>query len=248
MSRKVFIGANWKMNLTLQEAKSLYDSFLDLPFPKNKVELVVFPPQPFLSALPKNPNVTLAAQNFHAPEFSGAFTGETSLAQLESMHISTVLVGHSERRGHFGETDSSVMLKALTAVRAGFRVVLCCGEPKEIRDLGKQEAENYVSNQLAALKGWSKQELSNLVIAYEPIWAIGTGLIPTLDDIRSMHMNIKQLVQHEHEIVSIPIVYGGSCDAENSRAILSLEGVDGGLIGGASLKLDSLQKIIENAC
>jgi len=248
MSRKVFIGANWKMNLTLQEATSLYESFMDLAFSKNKVELVVFPPQPFLSAFPNNSTITLAAQNFHAPEFSGAFTGETSLTQLESMDISTVLVGHSERRGHFGETDESVMLKALTAAKSGFRVVLCCGEPKEIRDLGRQSAESYVSNQLAALTGWSEQELSNLVIAYEPLWAIGTGMIPTLNDIRSMHLNIKQRLQNDKGITSIPVVYGGSCDAENSSAIFQLEGVDGGLIGGASLKLDSLQKIIENAC
>jgi triosephosphate isomerase len=247
MSKKYIIGANWKMNLSLSEASQLFHSLSDAILPNEQREVLVFIPQPFLGVFESNHRITLGAQHFHAPELQGAFTGETSLNHLKSLNIATVLVGHSERRMHFGESDDKVTVKARKAVEEGFRVVLCCGEPLDIREKGEEEAFKFVYDQLKFLELWPTNLLQKIIIAYEPVWAIGTGKTPSLDEIEYLHSNLHDQL-HQVTQVDLPILYGGSCDAENSKAIFALKGVNGGLIGGASLKVDSLLQIISNAC
>ncbi|MFM7387884.1 MAG: triose-phosphate isomerase [Bacteroidota bacterium] len=246
MSKKYVIGANWKMNLTLDEADNLFQNLSNSLVPNDQREVLVFVPQPFLGVFKSNDCLLVAAQNFHAPELSGAFTGETSLNHLKSLDITTVLVGHSERRMHFRESNETVMLKARIAAAEGFRVVLCCGEPLEVRLKGEASAFNFVYNQIKFLEEWTLEALSKIVLAYEPIWAIGTGETPTLAEIEHMQNGIKSTL-FDATGVAVPILYGGSCDAENSKLIFKLKGVDGGLIGGASLKATSLLSIISNA-
>jgi triosephosphate isomerase len=247
MAKKYIIGANWKMNLSLQEATKLFHSLSDTILPDEQREVLVFVPQPFLGLFKSNECITVGAQNFHAPELFGAFTGETSLQHLKSLGVSTVLVGHSERRIHFGESNDTVMMKARKAVDEGFRVVLCCGEPLEVREKGEVEALNFVHEQLKLIENWPAVLLHNIIIAYEPIWAIGTGKTPTLDEIEYLQSNLHAKL-FEATNVDFLLIYGGSCDSENSKEIFALNGVNGGLIGGASLIVDSLLQIIFNAC
>lgn len=235
------------MNLTFQEATDLFETLSKAIIPRLDREVVVFLPQPFLGVFKSNDRITLGAQNFHAPELNGAFTGETSLNHLKSLQISTVLVGHSERRTHFGESNEMVMLKARKAADEGFQTVLCCGEPLEVRERGETDAVLYVYDQLKQLEDWPIEALQNVVIAYEPIWAIGTGLTPSLQDIVQLHLQIQIMIRAKTKF-TIPIIYGGSCDAENSKEIFALKGVHGGLIGGASLNAVSFLQIISNAC
>jgi triosephosphate isomerase len=235
------VGANWKMNLTIQEAQHLYTE-IQLGIPNSVAcKVIIFVPQPFLSSFNASHQITVGAQNFYAPELSGPYTGETSLLQLKSMNVITALVGHSERRQYFSETNESAIEKAALALKHGFNVVFCCGEPKEIRLLGEQEVFNYLESQLHQLMTWNSEQRANLVLAYEPIWAIGTGKLPLLDEINSVHAFLK-------EKCNVPVIYGGSCDAENSKDILSLPNVDGVLIGGASLNASSFLKILQDAC
>ncbi|NDB33866.1 MAG: triosephosphate isomerase [Flavobacteriia bacterium] len=236
-----FIGANWKMNLTLQEAKLLYRELEDAINNELGCEVVVFIPQPFLGCFESTDNIQIAAQNFHAPELSGAFTGETSLAQLKSLNINTVLVGHSERRLQFNESDELVMLKAKTAVQQGFKIVLCCGEPIEVRRKGEEAVLKYLMRQISELSHWNSDELNQVILAYEPIWAIGTGSIPSINEIRNIHTFLRSTF---HTLV----IYGGSCDASNSNLIFREDSVAGGLIGGASLQAESFIQIVKNAC
>jgi len=236
-----FIGANWKMNLTLQEAKLLYSELEDAINNELSCEVVVFIPQPFLGCFESTDNIQIAAQNFHAPELSGAFTGETSLSQLKSLNINTVLVGHSERRQLFNESDELVMLKAKTAVQQGFKIVLCCGEPMEVRRKGEEAVLKYLMRQISELSHWNSDELNQVILAYEPIWAIGTGSIPSINEIRNIHTFLRSTF---HTLV----IYGGSCDASNSNLIFREDSVAGGLIGGASLQAESFIQIVKNAC
>ena len=215
-----FIGANWKMNLTLQEAKLLYRELEDAINNELSCEVVVFIPQPFLGCFESTDNIQIAAQNFHAPELSGAFTGETSLAQLKSLNINTVLVGHSERRLQFNESDELVMLKAKTAVQQGFKIVLCCGEPIEVRRKGEEAVLKYLMRQISELSHWNSDELN---------------------EIRNIHTFLRSTF---HTLV----IYGGSCDASNSNLIFREDSVAGGLIGGASLQAESFIQIVKNAC
>jgi triosephosphate isomerase len=245
--KKYFIGANWKMNLALNEATELFYALSNAIIPSHQCEVLVFVPQPFLGVFKSNDRISIAAQNFHAPELYGAFTGETSLQHLKSLGVSTALVGHSERRMHFGETNDMVILKARKAVEEGFRVVLCCGESLEIRQRGETDAISFVYQQLKFLERWPKEDLESIIIAYEPIWAIGTGITPSMDEIEQMHLALNSRL-HEATKMDFSIIYGGSCNAENSKEIFALNNVNGGLIGGASMNVNSLLQIISNAC
>lgn len=246
--RKSIIGANWKMNLSCDEANQLYTKVSLLNKFESTVDLVVFPPQPYLALLSKMNGVALGAQNAYAPDMFGAFTGETSLMQLKDLNISSVLVGHSERRLHFVEDTDFLCTKALTALSLGIQVFFCCGESDEIRSNGN--AIPFVENQLKPLLSQLNQaHCPLLVIAYEPIWAIGTGKVPTLGEIEEMHSAIRALCSHYFDQVStdaIRIVYGGSCNATNAKSIFQLPNVDGGLVGGASLQFDSFKEIIDS--
>ena len=244
--RKKIIGANWKMNLSLQEARTLFQGITTLKELDSTIDLVVFPPQVFTGLLQPTPTVKLGAQNAFGPELYGAFTGETSLKQLQDLNVTSVIVGHSERRMLFDEHDRFLCDKALTALSMGFQVFFCCGESDEVRIKGK--AISYVREQLAPLLSVLNEEAcASLVIAYEPIWAIGTGKIPTLSEIEEIHASIRELLKEyldEDHANSIRIVYGGSCNATNAKSIFQLPNVDGGLVGGASLQLDSIKEII----
>lgn len=244
--RKKIIGANWKMNLSLLEARTLFQGITTLKEIDSTIDLVVFPPQVFTGLLQPTSTVKLGAQNAFGPELYGAFTGETSLKQLQDLNVTSVIVGHSERRMLFDEHDRFLCDKALTALSMGFQVFFCCGESDEVRTKGN--AISYVREQLAPLLSVLNEEAcASLVIAYEPIWAIGTGKIPTLSEIEEIHASIRELLKEymdEDHAKSIRIVYGGSCNATNAKSIFQLPNVDGGLVGGASLQLDSIKEII----
>jgi triosephosphate isomerase (TIM) len=246
--RKKMIGANWKMNLTCDQARSLFTEYKNnLSSPKN-VDVAVFPPQAFLAMFDPCSAFQLGAQNAFGPQLHGAFTGETSLLQLQDLGITSVLIGHSERRQYFHETDEFLVQKAIAALNLGFTVFFCCGESDETRKAG--DALNFVAGQLSSIiKSLNTKDLSNLVIAYEPIWAIGTGKIPSLKDIEEMHGFIRKTLttNFQHAAQEVRIIYGGSCNAENAKEIFSLPNVDGGLIGGASLQWSSFEKIIAGA-
>ena len=244
--RRKFIGANWKMNLSKTEAIQLFQEISMHPFNHNRLELVIFPSQAFLGLFNGSDAVSIGAQNAFGPDLFGAFTGETSLAQLKELGISSVLVGHSERRVLFHEQDEFLCAKAMAAIELGFQVIYCCGEPLAVREDGN--AIKFIENQLIEfLRNLKKEHLANVVIAYEPIWAIGTGKVPALQEVQQMHSSIRGQVR---SIVgaaaadSVRIIYGGSCNAENAKSIFNLPDVDGGLIGGASLDATTFKAII----
>lgn len=246
--RKPIIGANWKMNLSSDEAVELYSKVSSFSELESTIDLVVFPPQPYLAMLAKQHGVSIGAQNAYAPDMFGAFTGETSLMQLKDLHVNSVLVGHSERRLHFGEQTDFLVAKANTALSLGIQVFFCCGESDVIRSNG--EAIAYVENQLRPLLHQLNEAYCPLlVIAYEPIWAIGTGKVPSLKEIEEMHAAIRALCTHyfdQENANAIRIVYGGSCNAMNAKSIFELPHVDGGLVGGASLQIESFKVIIDS--
>lgn len=246
--RKKIIGANWKMNLSLQEARTLFQAITTLKEIDSSVEIVVFPPQIFTGLLHPTQHVKVGAQNVFGPAVSGAYTGETSLMQLQDLNVTSVIVGHSERRILFGENTIFLCDKALTALSMGFQVFFCCGESDEVRLNGM--AISHVREQLIPLLSSLKPDAcASLIIAYEPIWAIGTGKIPTLSEIEEIHASIRELLHEymdEDHANLVRIVYGGSCNASNAKSIFQLPNVDGGLVGGASLQLDSIKEIIDS--
>lgn len=245
--RKPIIGANWKMNLTCEEAIQRYTEISSLSEINSNVELVVFPPQLYLALLSKMNGVSLGAQNAYAPDLFGAFTGETSLMQLKDIQINSILVGHSERRMYFGEDNDFLCTKAKTALDLGVQVFYCCGESDEIRSNGTAIA--FVESQLKPLlEQLNDSHTALLVVAYEPIWAIGSGKVPSLTEIEEVHTAIRNLCERhfsKEAAQSIRIVYGGSCNASNAKDIFRLPNVDGGLVGGASLKVETFKPIIE---
>jgi triosephosphate isomerase len=191
--------------------------------------------------------VTVAAQNMHEqPE--GAFTGEVSAPMLAELGVSGVVLGHSERREHFGETDNALARKMPAALDAGLQPILCVGETVEEREAGEMQRKlrQQVQPDLAVV---SEGRLAEVVIAYEPIWAIGTGRIPTLDDVAAMHATIrKELADMIGDAAEgIRILYGGSMNGDNAADLLAIDNVDGGLVGGASLSHDKFVPIIEAA-
>ncbi len=244
MRNKVLAG-NWKMNLSSKESVSLFSQISkELSYPE-KTQFIVFPPSLYIKDLLNIQScVSVGAQNFH-PELSGAFTGEVSVSQIIDIGVTHVLVGHSERRTLFNESDSFLKAKVDAAIKNNIEVVFCCGESLEIRENGKQE--NFVSSQLkASLFHLSKEEIQKCMIAYEPIWAIGTGKVANEEQISQMHSAIRNEIksQYDHETADqISILYGGSCKPSNAKAIFSCENVDGGLIGGASLDANSFVEL-----
>lgn len=206
------------------------------------VEVVVFPPAVYLSAAAeKAVNFSVGGQNAHAAQ-SGAFTGELSMAMLKAAGASHVLIGHSERRSLFGETDQQVAEKTLAAIAAGLTPVVCVGETLAEREAGKLEA--VVKQQVtSALAGVEKGQ--SVVIAYEPVWAIGTGVTATPEQAQQVHSEIRNWLEQLDNIdaSTTPVLYGGSMNAANAEALLAQQDIDGGLIGGASLKVDDFMSI-----
>ena len=244
--RKKIVAGNWKMNLSMVEAVELYHGITNLQI-ADHVEVVVFPPALYIDRLMTqfHHRVRVGAQNGH-PQPKGAFTGEVSMQQLGDMGIDAVLIGHSERRQYFGETDAFLKEKVNAALAHELIPFFCCGEPLEIRESGKHL--EFVREQLqASLFHLTSEEFQQTVIAYEPIWAIGTGLTASTEQAEEMHAAIRSWISavYGNEIASnYSILYGGSCNPSNAAALFACPNVDGGLIGGASLKISDFEQLV----
>ena len=249
MIRRKIIAANWKMNLTPSEAVNYLQAFLSELSDVDDVEVVLIPP---FTALPvlverseKSQFIRLAAQNMHW-ERSGAFTGEISAPMLRALFCKYVILGHSERRRLFGETDEVVHRKVLTAYGSGLRPILCVGESLEEREADL--LEEVLNRQLRiALDGIELRELAELVVAYEPVWAIGTGLTATPDQAQAAHHYIRSVltqISDKGTADRIRIQYGGSVKPDNTEELMREPDIDGALVGGASLDPRSFAQII----
>ncbi|HON83372.1 MAG TPA: triose-phosphate isomerase [Caldisericia bacterium] len=247
--RRGFIGGNWKMNKVLQEAKETVENLNKSLIFSRGIDIVIFPPYTllfFLKDLIDLPNIYLGAQNMHWEE-NGAFTGEISPLMLKDLGVEYVIIGHSERRTLFGETDEIINKKLISALKHGLKPVLCLGESVEERkkDMEKEVIERQFKQDLRRVP---INFLENIVIAYEPVWAIGTGLNATPNEAEEMHKFIRTLVEkyaNDNIVEKIRIIYGGSVRVENVEELSLKEDIDGFLIGGASLRADSFSKIIE---
>jgi triosephosphate isomerase (TIM) len=250
MRRKI-VAANWKMNLTLTEGAELVNEiFKGMPVLNEGKEVVIAPPYLHITQTAQQLtgmiDVHLGAQNCHY-EASGAFTGEVSAKMLKSAEVEYVIIGHSERREYFKEDDAMLAKKVNQVLSNEMQVIFCCGEPLAIRDANTQNA--YVESQImAGLFHLSEDQLKNIVIAYEPIWAIGTGRTASSEQAQDMHAHIRSVVASKYgaEIADeTSILYGGSCKPSNAVELFSCPDVDGGLIGGAALKASEFLGIIE---
>lgn len=246
---KKIVAANWKMNLLRGEAISLFNSLNESLNGNSEAQVVVFPPSIFISDLLSlnSSRINIGAQNFYF-EDKGAFTGEVSAIQLKDMGCTYVLIGHSERRNLFGESNQMLYQKIKAALRAGLNIVYCCGESLEERESGKHKIK--IQAQIEVLKSLSYEDLSCISIAYEPIWAIGTGRTATPDQAEEMHAFVREVLNDLFSASiaqDILILYGGSCNEKNAAELFNCANIDGGLIGGASLKESSFLKIVEAA-
>ena len=245
--RKPIIAGNWKMNMTPADAETLVSTLI--PLVKDaKCDVVVCPPYVDLSVvsrLVKGTNIHLGAQNIHWAA-KGAFTGEVSADMLRAFGVEYAIIGHSERRQYFGETDESVNARARAALSAGITPIICVGETLEQRESGVTAA--FVSGQAkAALAGMSEEDVKSLVIAYEPIWAIGTGKTATADDANATIGVIRRAVAEafgQAVADEVRIQYGGSMNPKNASELMAMPEIDGGLIGGASLKAEDFSKVV----
>lgn len=246
------VAGNWKMNLNKSEALSLVNQ-LNMQLKGNPIhcELVICPPFPWIALLAQelqNSLIQLGAQNC-AAQVSGAFTGEVSASMLASAGVSYVILGHSERRAQFGDTDAVILEKCKRALEAGLKVILCCGESLEERDAGNA-VEVVYSQLLAILEDCATLNAENLVIAYEPVWAIGTGRTASPEQAAELHDAIRALLcKHFGDEIgnAIRLQYGGSCNASNAAGLFAKTNINGGLIGGASLKAEDFLSIA-SAC
>jgi triosephosphate isomerase len=230
----MIIAANLKTNFTRAQTTSYIDE-LDKFIDANSMEqeVLVFPATSSLDKYDKK--VIVGAQNAYAVR-NGAFTGEIGLEHLEEFNIETILIGHSERRHILGETQEELVKKFNFYKELGFKIVYCVGEPLEVRESGHTEMMKYISAQYEGID----TKYKNLIIAYEPVWAIGTGLTPTLEDIESIHKELK-------EKSTAPLLYGGSVKVANANDVLALNSVDGILVGSAALKVADFCTMIDYA-
>src|SRR5438093_2122556 len=250
--RKKIVAANWKMNMTQAESAAFIKSLLLEIGDLADVEVVIVPPFTAITkvteSLGKSQNVKVGAQNMHW-ERNGAFTGEISAALLRDLFVRYVVLGHSERRTLFGETDEIVNRKVHTAHEATLRPIVCVGETLEQRDRGN--VKKILSIQLrGSLKGLSAKELHETVIAYEPVWAIGTGRNATPDQAQEAHAFIRETLTELSDATTadrVRIQYGGSVKPENAGALMSQPDIDGALVGGASLDPRSFAQIVQAA-
>lgn len=249
MSRQKIVAGNWKMNKSLQEAKMLVEMTIKQVSDFDEVTKIIIPPFPYLHSvgeqIQKKENFFLGAQNCHTND-KGAFTGEVSASMLSSIGCNYVLVGHSERRQYFKEKEADFVLKIKEALKNNLHPIFCIGET-----IHERKTDNHfkvITEQLASvLKEFSVTEFSKFIIAYEPVWAIGTGETATAAQAQEMHAFIRNIVAdiYDSSIASnVSILYGGSCNAQNAQELFKCPDVDGGLIGGASLNADDFCKII----
>ncbi len=229
----MIVAANFKTNMTRQSTREYMDA-LGAFLSKAQYDdtIMVFPPATALDRF--DTDVVIGAQNAYATR-NGAYTGEIGLEQLEEFDINTLLIGHSERRHVLGETQEDIIHKFNFFKAQGFKIIYCIGEPIEIRESGSDALMEYLEGQLDGIDlGYD-----GLIVAYEPVWAIGTGLTPSTDDVLLIHNALKKMIQR-------PLLYGGSVKPENAKAIMALSSVDGVLVGGASLKIDDFKSIIQS--
>ncbi|MFH4975084.1 hypothetical protein AB6A40_001793 [Gnathostoma spinigerum] len=243
MSRKLIVGGNWKMNGDKKSIDGIID-FLNKDANVTSVDVVVAPPAPYLSYVKEHLKVPVevSAQNCYKVA-KGAFTGEVSPAMLKDLGIPWVIIGHSERRHIFGESDELVAEKVVHAIETGLKVILCIGEKLDEREAGKTKDVNYRQMDAVILK---KPDWSKIVIAYEPVWAIGTGKTATPDQAQEVHAWIREYLKAKvspNVASETRIMYGGSVTAGNCKELAAKADVDGFLVGGASLKPDFIQII-----
>lgn len=248
--RKQIAAANWKMNLTLQQGEQLLDDIINQPHSLKENQQVIFAiPAPYLAMarqkLRNKEQVFVAAQNCHSKK-SGAYTGEISVDMLSSLGVNYVVLGHSERREYFNESNAFLAEKINICLENNITPIFCCGEPLAIREAGTQN--EYVALQLKeSLYHLTADQLRKVVIAYEPIWAIGTGKTASSAQAQEMHAFIRGTIAaayNKETADAISILYGGSVKAANAVELFSQPDVDGGLVGGASLVADEFVAII----
>ncbi len=245
--RTPLIAGNWKMNTDSSSAKALAGAIAERAVEAAGAELLVCPPAVYLPLVRDaigNAQVGLGAQNMSCQP-SGAFTGETSAAMLNDIGATYVILGHSERRHIFGETDENVNKKTVAALAAGIRPIVCVGELLQQRESG-QTTEIIRSQFDGSLAGISAEAMKSVVIAYEPVWAIGTGKVATPAQAEEVHADLrKQLVERYNQDVAdtVRILYGGSVKPDNAEELIGQPNIDGALIGGASLKVDDFLAI-----
>ena len=250
MRRKVIAG-DWKMNMLPNEAISFIEELTPLvKDTKNEVILCVPYTDLFYALLNvQGTNIKIGAQNMHWEE-KGAYTGEVSGQMLRSIGVEYVIIGHSERRQYFAETDETVNKKIKSALAIGLKPIVCVGETLEQRESG--QTEQIVTSQVEkAFEGIPTSELEKITIAYEPIWAIGTGKTATKEDANSTIMQIRKKLAEmygQNEANGVIIQYGGSVKSANAKELFEMSDIDGGLVGGASLKADEFSKIVNYEC
>jgi triosephosphate isomerase (TIM) len=252
--RTRIVAGNWKMNKTFEEADTIIFEIIDLLEEKGKpenVDVIICPPFIYLELagdITEDSPVFVGAQNVSEFE-NGAYTGEISASMLRSMHIDFAIIGHSERRKYFKETDEELLAKARAALKHDIAPIFCCGELLEERetrqhfDIVKSQLENTIFK-------LDPEDFARVIIAYEPVWAIGTGVTATTEQAQEMHFFIRDLIWKKfgaEAAADKTILYGGSCNAKNARELFSMPDVDGGLIGGASLKADEFVEIVKAA-
>lgn len=251
MARKVIIAGNWKMNKSASEGKTLVEDLKGRVSGFSDVDIVVCPPFTTLAAVVKaaeGSNIKVGAQNVHWAE-NGAFTGEISAGMLKEAGVEYVIIGHSERRQYFGETDETVNKRLKAALAAGLKPIVCIGELLDEREGGKTEA--VLDKQIkAGFAGLTSADMNKIVIAYEPVWAIGTGKTATPEMAEETHAYIRKAIAGLFDGTTadaVRIQYGGSMKADNAAELVKQPDIDGGLIGGASLKADSFADLIKNS-
>ena len=249
--RRTVIAGNWKMNMTPAQTKQFITELAPLVAGMDKCDVVLCVPAidiPAAVEAAEGTNIQIGAENVHF-KASGAYTGEISAEMLVSAGVKYVVVGHSERRQYFGETDQTVNLRTLAAVNAGLTAIVCVGETLEQRELGYTETLLKYQTKIA-LTGVSREQLKNIVIAYEPVWAIGTGVTATADQADEGNGFVRAAIAEMYGAdvaETVTVQYGGSRNDANAAELLSKVNVDGGLIGGASLKTDKFTAIVKAA-
>ncbi|HYW80508.1 MAG TPA: triose-phosphate isomerase [Thermoguttaceae bacterium] len=246
--RRPFIAGNWKMNLDRASAVALAEGLAKASAGIDGVDMAVCPPSCYLDAVGAavaGSKVALGAQNVYH-EADGAFTGEISTSMLGDLGCKYVILGHSERRHVLGETDQDINKKVLATLAAGLLPIVCVGELLEEREAGK--TLDVIRTQFdGSLAGLTAEQMKQIVIAYEPVWAIGTGKVATPDQAEAVHLDLRKLMvdRYNEEVAeSVRIQYGGSVKPDNAAELLGQPNIDGALVGGAALKVDSLMGII----
>ena len=246
--RKKVIAGNWKMNMLPNEAMKFIEDLAPLvKDTQNEVILCVPYTDLFYALLTvQGTNIKIGAQNMHFEE-KGAYTGEISAKMLKSINVEYVIIGHSERRQYFNETDETVNKKIKAAFENGLKPIVCVGETLEQRDEGT--TIDIITNQTKyALEGLTDEQVANTIIAYEPIWAIGTGKTATKEDANATIMQIRKKLAEiygQNEAEGVIIQYGGSVKSSNAKELFEMSDIDGGLVGGASLKAEEFSKIVK---